>query len=52
MERTEAEATFLEHRDACPTCREAASHRQGCEEGRRLHEEMVLAAHRERPEQA
>lgn len=40
---------FLSHRDSCETCREAAGPRQACEEGRRLHEEMVLAAQRDRP---
>jgi len=44
---TPAERAFLEHRDACDICREAASHRQACDEGVRLHEEAVLAAHRE-----
>ena len=46
-ERTQSppEQAWRTHFIACPVCLEAASFRQACEAGRRLHEEWVLSAH-------
>jgi hypothetical protein len=44
------EAAFAAHRDSCEICRETAGPPQACPDGRRLHEAMVQAAHRERAE--
>lgn len=40
-----AQVAWEEHFQGCPTCQVAATFRDACEEGRRLHEEWVVAAH-------
>jgi hypothetical protein len=47
-ETRELLVAFDRHRSACPTCGPAPSHREACEEGRRRHESMVIAARRAR----
>lgn len=42
---TDAQEAFEDHLAICDTCKAAASGRSACDEGKRLHEAMVVAAH-------